>query len=204
MTTDKTSSDSKLSNVLVADLSRLCFAIYRQSAKLDYKGLVQRLAGESGKFDLLLGFAMYTEAMGDPGIPFEQLRGNGWKIPVLTPRQSVTIIGTSSGCKEATIISPEDNVRFDTQIAFALGRLAGEASKVVVISDSFALAGPILQSIDRGTKVELAFFTEELDRRWLDLKNINGLTFRNLNALNREHIGLLADQASTRKIPGLP
>jgi len=61
---------------------------------------------------------------------------------------------------------PRAYIRFDASISFGLGRLASVYSKVVVISDSYALARPILQTIARGTSVTLVFFRQCLDPRW--------------------------------------
>ena len=60
-------------------------------------------------------------------------------------------------------------VRFDASIAFALGRLA-ERSRAIVVSDSFALADPMLLT-HRITQTDtrppvLAFFARALDTRW--------------------------------------
>ncbi len=57
-------------------------------------------------------------------------------------------------------------VRFDSRIAFSLGRLAGR-SNVVVVSDAYSLASPILETARRGSNIALAFFSRALDPRWL-------------------------------------
>jgi hypothetical protein len=65
----------------------------------------------------------------------------------------------------------EGNVRvfrFDTMIAYALGRLSGkeEVSRICVISDSWPLAGPVRDCVGRGTGVTMCFFGSVIDTRW--------------------------------------
>jgi hypothetical protein len=61
---------------------------------------------------------------------------------------------------------PRPYIRFDAQIAFALGRLAGTFDRVLIISDSFAISRPVLETARRGTSVTLAYFGSALDPRW--------------------------------------
>lgn len=60
------------------------------------------------------------------------------------------------------------HIRFDAWIAYALGRLAGrtEKSRVVMISDSWPLAGPVQECASRGTPVTVCFFGGVIDTRW--------------------------------------
>ena len=75
---------------------------------------------------------------------------------------------------DATICNPllTDSVfrsiRFDAWIAYALGRLAGrdEGQKVVVVSDSWSLAGPVQECAARNTSVTVCFFGSVIDTRW--------------------------------------
>jgi hypothetical protein len=61
-------------------------------------------------------------------------------------------------------------VRFDASIAFAIARLA-EKNRLVVVSDSFPLAQPLLlarrlAASEREPAPALAFFSRALDNRW--------------------------------------
>jgi hypothetical protein len=57
-------------------------------------------------------------------------------------------------------------VRFDASIAFAIARLA-ENNGIVVVSDSFPLAQPMLLARRLGSEPPfLAFFSRALDNRW--------------------------------------
>lgn len=56
-------------------------------------------------------------------------------------------------------------IRFDARIAFCLGRLAG-LYNVAVISDSYGICSPILETVKRDSKVTLAYFGQLLDPRW--------------------------------------
>jgi hypothetical protein len=60
-------------------------------------------------------------------------------------------------------------VRFDASIGFAIGRLA-DNYRIVVVTDSFALAEPLLRAArlapDQAARPVLAFFGRALDSRW--------------------------------------
>jgi hypothetical protein len=92
-----------------------------------------------------------------------------WSVRRFSPAESFTI-------EPATLIglSPDKGaanrlMRFDASIAFAIGRLADQ-SRVVVLSDSFALAEPLRLASQIGLKTGkrpvLAFFGRALDSRW--------------------------------------
>lgn len=58
-------------------------------------------------------------------------------------------------------------IRFDASIAFAVGRLVERRDLVIVCSDSFGLAAPLMAAAEYGdTRVVLAFFGHQLDPRW--------------------------------------
>jgi hypothetical protein len=72
--------------------------------------------------------------------------------------------------------------RFDTQIAFALGRVAGKFDNVCVVTDSYPIAPALLETGKRGTKCILGFYGEGIDPRWHSLlrtnpKNVEFLDF---------------------------
>jgi len=89
-----------------------------------------------------------------------------WEVRRYFPSQafvfeptSVFGIGGGDGTKTSRLI------RFDAQIAFAMGRLAQD-HKVVVVSDSFSLYDPMLRIAEFSEKPTLAFFGRDLDPRW--------------------------------------
>lgn len=61
-------------------------------------------------------------------------------------------------------------IRFDSSIAFALGRLAERRDRIIVVTDSFALEQPMLAAAEYGgAEIVLAFFGRQLDPRWLPI-----------------------------------
>ncbi len=92
-----------------------------------------------------------------------------WSVRRFSPAESFTIepaalVGLSPDKGAASRLT-----RFDASIAFAIGRLA-EQSRLVVLSDSFALAEPLRLAsqigLETGNRPVLAFFGRALDSRW--------------------------------------
>lgn len=203
-----TSTQSVGRQALLCDLSRLFFSLRRQEVRLDYRAMVRELLGNGSEFAPLAGWTAFDPANDAQKRLHERLGDDGWHIVTMSPPQAQLVRGFADadeeGGKRKPLVPHEENIRFDTQIAFALGRLAGEVDRVVVVSDSFALADPVLQTVDRGTKVDLAFFSDELDARWMSvIKVTDGLEFCDLTTVNRESGGRVAERASARAIPGL-
>jgi len=90
-------------------------------------------------------------------------RDMGWELETLPVGEAVVTPTTFTTYQSN---EPRPFIRFDASISFALGRLAGVYSRVVVISDSYAIARPIMQTAARGTLVTLVFFRQCLDPRW--------------------------------------
>lgn len=133
---------------------------------LDYLSLDQRLkiAARVKSFDLALFFTSF-----DPnndgqrkflGFVNDRL---GWTVDAVHTNEAVLRPPASTSIDSVEV---RPFVRFDARIAFCLGRLAGQYEHVIVISDSYSLAAPILETVDRQTKVTLAFFGQLLDPRW--------------------------------------
>jgi hypothetical protein len=76
-------------------------------------------------------------------------------------------------------------IRFDAAIAFALGRLVERRKRIIVVTDSFALAQPMLAASEYGTQIVLAFFGQQIDPRWMPVvkesKSNSGLQFWDLS-----------------------
>lgn len=92
-----------------------------------------------------------------------------WEVRRFSPIDSYTVepttaLGLSTDSRAASRL-----VRFDASIAFAIGRLAHD-HRIIVISDSFALADPLLRSAqiqaDNQRPSYIAFFGRALDPRW--------------------------------------
>jgi hypothetical protein len=85
-------------------------------------------------------------------------------------------------------------IRFDSAISFAIGRLT-EDFRVVVISDSFALAEPLARVDEyygsKNGKPVLAFFGRAIDSRWhVTLKDDHAPEFINLDEYESELFGV--------------
>jgi hypothetical protein len=98
-----------------------------------------------------------------------------WEIRRFSPVDSymvepVSVLGLSDSRAASRL------VRFDASIAFALGRLA-DTHRVVVVTDSFALADPMVRAARIAPSPEvrptLAFFGRALDARWQRVLNKN-------------------------------
>lgn len=113
----------------------------------------------------------------------KHVHGLGWDVRAFSPAQSfmvdpVTTLSLSAGAKIG-----ERLTRFDASIAYLIGRLA-ESCQIVLLSDSFALAEPLVRAAksrydaerrraeDEGQEPKqmppniLAFFGRALDPRW--------------------------------------
>jgi hypothetical protein len=87
----------------------------------------------------------------------------GWELEAIPVNEAIVTPPTFITYQHN---EPRPFIRFDSAIAFALGRVAGTFGKVVVVTDSYGLARPIMQTMARGTAVTLAFFRQCLDPRW--------------------------------------
>jgi len=86
--------------------------------------------------------------------------------------------------------------RFDTQIAYELGLLfrPEEPTRILVISDSFELAKPMIEVAgEHNTEVTLGFFSDALDGRWYKIlqnpeNKINFLDFELMQGNRQEEL----------------
>lgn len=146
---------------------------FYEGRQLDYHALVNLLTSEitglppaaPGRSDNL--WVMWTSASPQNAgqTRFLEFAENDlhWTVRRFNPVDSfmvepATVLGLSSGASGRF-------VRFDARIAFAIGRLA-EDHRIVVLTDSFALADPLLQASRLGAQPVLAFFGRGLDPRW--------------------------------------
>lgn len=186
------------------DGSALFAAVSNEDRRLDYFGLTNALVSQIEGLQRpgptsLSPWTMWTSA--DPRnqgqtkfLEFARDR-LFWDVRTTPPSQSfmiepVDIFG----------ISPPETarlgrlIRFDAQIAFAMGRLA-ETHKLVIVSDSFPLASNIaLINEHWGARTGgcvFAFFGHRLDSRWRNLmRNASSIRFVDLDDFQSELFGV--------------
>lgn len=171
--------------VLLADLSQLYFAHSRlnPAGKIDYPSMVKSIAEHMNveSFDSKFGWTSLESS--NPGqVRFLNALGEkgNWKICDYTPRKAAVF--SERGYKK---MSPEQAIRFDTQIAYALARLVDHSEKILILSGAYSLFHPMLDAKDRGVDIALAFFQEEVDPRWLEVRGgENPLDFLDLSDMD--------------------
>lgn len=189
---------------------------------MNYVALQDQLERENRSGDPPKTAFFFTAAdEGNPNqVKFNDMIRNtiGWHVHQVAPH-------------EASIINPllDEHapriIRFDAMIAYALGRLtAGRnvpanvtnmenspVSRVFIVSDSWALAGPVKDCVSRGTSVTMVFFGSLIDNRWHKVlrdaeKAGSKLDFFDLDTVTQR----LFDRARSSKmgpedlLPGLP
>ena len=145
---------------------------------MNYLALRDQLQRESGvSLPPRTAFFFTAADEGNPNqVKFNEMIRNtiGWHVHQVPPH-------------EATIANPLLNepgsrfIRFDAMIAYVLGRLTGGraqppqadddgktagVSHVLVVSDSWALSGPVRDCVARGTVVTVVYFGSLIDNRW--------------------------------------
>lgn len=157
-----------MTTALLADLTALFLAsrTLEREKNLDYLRLDQCLKNEARvkSFDFALVFTSF-DPNNEGQRKFLDFVGDrlGWTVDRVHTNDAILRPPTSTSLDVA---EARPFVRFDARIAFCLGRLAGQFEHVIVVSDSYALAAPILETVERGTKVTLAFFGQLLDTRY--------------------------------------
>jgi hypothetical protein len=141
----------------------------RSEQRLDYEGLNRVLLAEAGisSFDPALFFTTYDAQNEGQAkfLTFIQTR-LGWE-PDPRPVWDADPLPERARWERT---ERNEFIRFDTSIAYALGRLLERRSKIVIVTDSFALEHPMSIAAERGqTNIVLAFFGRQLDPRWLPI-----------------------------------
>lgn len=90
-----------------------------------------------------------------------------WSVRRFSPVDSYMVEPTSLIGMSGDSRTSNRLMRFDASIAFAIGRLAGPTCRIVVLSDSYALADPLIRAgrVCK-TKPTVAFFGRAIDSRW--------------------------------------
>lgn len=114
-----------------------------------------------------------------------------WEVRRVAPSDSFTV--EPSQVLDASPNTRNRLVRFDASIAFAMGRLA-EKRRIVVVSDSFGLAQPLLLArqvpgFEHREPAVLAFFSQALDSRWQGLLRKSEKLFVGLDDFEEQLFG---------------
>jgi hypothetical protein len=154
----------------------------RGDARLDYEALNDELTAKAGaNFDPALFFTTYDAHNEGQQKFLTFLQRLRWQVETL-PIWDADPLPKDAPWERSDRRS--EFIRFDSSIAFALGRLVGRRDKIVIVSDSFALAQPMLAAAEYDeAEIILAFFERQLDPRWLPiLKGANcNITFWDLD-----------------------
>jgi hypothetical protein len=148
-----------------------------EGRQLDYHGVIQVLVDQIKGLERpgpgsSTSWVMWTSAAPqNPGqTRFLDFAENElqWEVRRVAPAESFTV--EPSLVMDASQTTRSRLIRFDASIAFAMGRLA-EKRRIVVVSDSFALAQPLslvarVPGVAERTPPKLAFFSQAIDSRW--------------------------------------
>ena len=120
-----------------------------------------------------------------------------WEIRRFKPADSYMLDISSNVALGGSPHAAQRLMRFDAPIAFAMGRLA-ETHQIMLVTDSFALADPMLRAIEiGGREAYLAFFGRALDSRWLRvIRSTSMLNFIDLDDFPEQLFGMSSHPAS--------
>lgn len=133
----------------------------------------------------------------------EHMEKRGWKVRSFHPAESFMVDPLTLGASAGSIDSRTSKrlTRFDASIAFAIGytiardeglarQSAGSISRIAVISDSFALAEPLVRAARVGKcRNAIAFFGRLLDPRWRRLETSPEVHVIDLDQFDNELFG---------------
>jgi hypothetical protein len=184
-------------------------ALY-EDRHLDYHGFVSLLAAKVGVQPAGVGktrWVMWTSASPQNAgqSRFLDFAKKELRLEVRPVSPSDSFIVEPNSILDASSSTKSRLVRFDASIAFAMGRLA-EEHRIVVVSDSFPLAQPLLLSrrlaLDRDPPA-LAFFGRALDNRWQGLlrREPDTLEFIDLDDSEEALFGGLSRPVEERRKP---
>lgn len=150
----------------------------QESAQFNYQALMQLLSregfplpssGSNGSHLWVLWSAVVAHNTGQVRFLQYAERDLGWTVRRFHPTEGYVVDPATLGLSGDGARLANRLLRFDASIAFAIGRLA-EDHRVAVISDSFALAEPLLRAARVSKRPALlSFFGRLLDPRWQTL-----------------------------------
>jgi len=80
---------------------------------------------------------------------------------------------------------PLRQIRFSSCLSYTLGVLVGakQMDHVIIVTDTFAMRRPVMDALERGVRVTIAFFGQYIDARWQQLLgNFDDLHFLDLSS----------------------
>lgn len=172
--TARRSTTTATKTAVFMDAGAVFFAIreMHEGAQLNYPQLMQLLSRQgfplptgqpSGAMWVLWSSAVAANAGQIRFLQFAE-RELGWNVRRFSPADSYMVDPAGLGGSDPKLANRL--MRFDASIAFAIGRVATD-HRIAVISDSFALAEPLLRAARTvGQRNVLAFFGRLLDPRW--------------------------------------
>lgn len=186
------SPERKARVAVLFDGSALYFASrkLRPDSELNYRSLDTILQGDCAP-NWPPRFALFFSSVDDSNKPqmkfLHFLRETvKWTVVPVSPQDSCVINRRMAPSGLAF-----RHVRFDALIAYSLGRLVGDKSisRIYVVSDSWALSGPVQDGLAKGADIKMVFFGSLADERWSSLFGTSHVPFLDLDSRVNEIFG---------------
>lgn len=165
---------------VLMDAGAVFFAVrdMQETAQFNYQALMQLLSREGFPLPVnggnenhlwVLWSAVVSHNTGQVRFLQYAERELGWTVRQFHPTEGYVVDPATLGLSSGGAQLANRLLRFDASIAFAIGHLAKD-HRVAVVSDSFALAEPLLRAARMsGRPGLLSFFGRLLDPRWQTL-----------------------------------
>lgn len=180
-----TNTSNEKDTALLIDGTALYLCSRDKLERLDYVAFDQEIKDRANvnEFDPVISFTTYDPVNIGQAKFHDFVRDRlQWEIEAKTVHEAWPLARSGIFAQDE---KRNELIRFDTSIAFAIGRLLDRRKRIVVVTDSYNLA-PILTtcaSCNSNTEIVLAFFGRKLDPRWAGLleSNENQIEFWDLD-----------------------
>lgn len=163
-----TNTSNEKDTALLIDGTALYLCSKDKLERLDYVAFDQELKDRANvnEFDPVISFTTYDPSNIGQTKFHDFVRARlRWEIEAKTVHEAWPLARSGIFSQDE---KRNELIRFDSSIAFAIGRLLDRRNRIVVVTDSYNLS-PILTTCARcnpNTEIVLAFFGKKLDSRW--------------------------------------